>query len=195
MTSPRYTIPRTVPDRERTTPTRPPAPDREQAPARPPAHARLPSGVAGSSCQRASTRQTNYTETRIQRQEIRRSRMALDIYNLLLLAFSSLYLFWAQDAYQTYYSTKLPLGVLHALAGFDKRRGFHSNPRTTFKGEARHAALSTIIFPWIEGVKEATVLASTVKKLWTCWKIWDGLSYRIVLYLLVSIIVLTFSLT
>ena len=65
--------------------------------------------------------------------------------------------------YQTDYSTKLQLGSLRALVGFDKMRGFHSNPRTTFKGGARHAALSTIIFPWIEGVRETTELCSTAK--------------------------------
>ena len=82
MPSPRNSRPQTVPARERT--PRPPAPAREQAPAAPPTHVRLPPGVAGSTCQRASTRQTSYTETRIQRQEIRRSRIALETYNLLV---------------------------------------------------------------------------------------------------------------
>jgi hypothetical protein len=70
---------------------------------------------------------------------------------------------WGQDVFQKDYSTKLPLGALRALTGFDKRRGHHINDRTTFKGEPRHTVLARMIFPWIEGVKEATALASTTK--------------------------------
>ena len=70
---------------------------------------------------------------------------------------------WGQDVFQKDYSIKLPLGALRALARFDKRRGYHSNPRTTFKGEPTYAVLSRMIFPRIEGVKESTVLASTAK--------------------------------
>ena len=57
---------------------------------------------------------------------------------------------WKQDVFGNVYSTKLPLPAMRVMAGFDKRQGYHSNPRTTYFGEDCHKQLAKQIFPWID---------------------------------------------
>ena len=54
------------------------------------------------------------------------------------------------DTYDNHYCFKLPLSGMRVMAGFDARRGYHSNPRTIFFGEDRYKCLTLMIFTFIE---------------------------------------------
>ena len=57
---------------------------------------------------------------------------------------------WKNDTYDNHYSSKLPLSGMRVMAGFDARRGYHSNPRANFFGEDKHKCLPMMIFTFIE---------------------------------------------
>ena len=55
-------------------------------------------------------------------------------------------------------SSKLQLVAMSDMDGFNKRRGMHHNPRTTFYGDSTHEDLAKTLFPWIEEVLEESDL-------------------------------------
>ena len=57
---------------------------------------------------------------------------------------------WKNDVFEDHYSTKLSLKAMRVMAGFDKRQGYHKNPRTTYFGEECHVELKKQIFPWLD---------------------------------------------
>ena len=54
------------------------------------------------------------------------------------------------DTYDNHYCFNLPLSGMRVMAGFDARRGYHSNPRAIFFGEDKHKCLPMMIFTFIE---------------------------------------------
>ena len=53
---------------------------------------------------------------------------------------------WLTDVFGEVHSPKLPLVVMCAIPGFDKRSEMHHNPRTDFYGDDRHKDLAMKIF-------------------------------------------------
>ena len=64
---------------------------------------------------------------------------------------------WSNDVFADVYSINLPLGVMRALSGVNKRRGYYKNPRTIFKGDRTHESLASKMFPWVEGVRGTSI--------------------------------------
>ena len=58
--------------------------------------------------------------------------------------------YWVNNTHDNHYSSRLPLGVMRVMGGFDGRCSFQFNPRANFVGEEKHKLLRLMIFPFIE---------------------------------------------
>ena len=57
---------------------------------------------------------------------------------------------WVTDVFGSHYDTKLPLPAMRAMSGHDSRRGKFIHPRSSFNGDASHAHLPGLLFPWAD---------------------------------------------
>ena len=81
---------------------------------------------------------------------------------------------WAMDVFGSHYDTKLSLPALRAISGYDYRRGKFIHICNDLYGDASHAYLPGLLFPWVddallktEGMKHDTAyrIPSLIKKL------------------------------
>ena len=61
---------------------------------------------------------------------------------------------WETDVYRKHHDAKLPLVAMRAMPGHDQRRRYLKHVCSVFYGNATHAQLPNLLFPWLDETME-----------------------------------------